>query len=135
MGRLAYTSWSDKPVIRKTNKSISLDDFDGCPGYALLLMAANTHLTVTDLLVLLDQEGQERSRKWVGSRRWLFQQPGTINPCGVRPNRDGRDEVAVSIMRANTALSLRDLVRKLGEHGIRRGKDWVRRHRCDQSSG
>jgi hypothetical protein len=128
--RFVWTDWRGKEQIREINTVINTDDFVGAPGHALLLIAANRHLSGFDLWRLLFTWDIQRSSSWIHRRRWLFQQPGTVNSRG-RTNGDGKDARAVTIMRDNRTLSVRNLTRLLAENGIKRGKDWVRQHRCD----
>lgn len=60
----------------------------------------------------------------------MFEDPNALKPAS-RPHPDGKDDRAVAIMRQYPALSLRDLSKLLAANGIRRGKDWIRQHRCD----
>ena len=131
MDTLTWNDWRGKEQRRLVNDTIRLAESAGTPGHASLLMAANTHLSVSELRKLIASIGVQRSDKWIRSRRWLYQQPGTVNPGGHRPNCDGKDAQAVAIMRAHTTLSLRNMVRLLAQHGIRRGRTWVMMHRCD----
>jgi hypothetical protein len=114
--------------------SIDVERFRGTPGYALLVVAANTNLSVFDIeRYLRDVVGglDARSKSWIQRRRWLFQQPDADNSKGRTPNGDGQAARAVKIMHENPKLSVRGLVRLLGEHGIKREREWVRKHRCD----
>jgi len=129
MSKLTWTDWRGRECERHVNDTLEIREFKGTPGYALLVMAANTHLSVSDLYRLLDSDGVERGEMWIRRRRWLFQQPGTVN-SNSNANRDGKDEKAYAIMREHPTDSLRFVVRVLKEHGITRSKDWVRTHRC-----
>jgi hypothetical protein len=115
--------WEVKPIL-------TVADYRGAPGHALMLVAANRHMSVTALERLLDREGIERSRNWIQRRRWLFEDWEKINKPGERPNADGKDAHAIAIMRDNPKMSARALARFLSKNGIRRGKDWVLKHRC-----
>lgn len=42
-----------------------------------------------------------------------------------KANRDGEDEAAKAVIRANDALTVQALVKKLAALGIKRGKTWV----------
>lgn len=42
-------------------------------------------------------------------------------------NKDGKDEAALAVIKANPDLSVQKLADLLGEHGIARGREWVRR--------
>jgi hypothetical protein len=132
MGKLTWTDWRGRECVREVNDVIRLQDFEDInpAGLALLLMAANTHLSVSDLYRLLDANGIERGEMWIRRRRWLFQPEGTVN-SNSNGNADGKDERAREIMREHPTDSLRFVVRVLKEHGIHRSKDWVRRHRCE----
>jgi len=129
MGTMSFTNGRGKLVTREVNWTVDLKSHEDDPGFALLVIAANGHLSVADLRRLLKTECIERSTGWIQRRRWLFQEPGTANSPG-KPNADGKDEAATEIMLENLKLSLRQLVRLLAEKGINRSRDWVRRNRC-----
>lgn len=46
-------------------------------------------------------------------------------------NKDGNDEVAIALIKANPQLSVRKTVELLKENGIKRGKDWVQSKRYE----
>jgi hypothetical protein len=48
-------------------------------------------------------------------------------------NKDGKDEAAIAFLKANPKLTTRDAAEQLKERGIKRGKDWVLRKRCELS--
>lgn len=125
-----YANWNGKEQLRQVNTMIDVGHYKGTPGHALLIIAANTHLAVSDIRRLLEAEGIERSRSWIQRRRWLFSNPDAVNAPGTKPNADGLDNRAVQIMRDNRTLSIRQLSRLLKEHGIGRGRDWVMLNRC-----
>jgi hypothetical protein len=127
---MTWTDGRGKPASREVNLTLAVNKFRGTPGHALLIIAANTHLSVSDLWRLLGSEGIGRSRSYIQRRRWLFQDPDTINVQGTKPNLDGKDDRAFQIMRDNPTLSLRQLSRLLKQHGIHRGKDWIMHNRC-----
>lgn len=129
-GKLFWTDGHGKEVSRPISYTLDTRNHRGEPGAALLLIAANTHLSIADLLRLLKLEGIERSRSWVRRRRWMFQQPDVVNSPG-KPNRDGKDERAREIMADNPTLSVRQLAWLLSKSGITRSREWVRMHRCD----
>jgi hypothetical protein len=130
MGNLSWTDGRGEEQTREINYTIDVREFKGRAGYPLLLVAANWRLSVRVLSMLLETEGgnNARGRNWVFKRRWMFADPETIND---QESTDGKDARAVAIMRENPTLSLRYLSRLLAQHGIKKGKDWVRRHRCD----
>jgi hypothetical protein len=129
---LEWTNGRGKQVSREVNMTINVDDFKNTPGLALLVLAANPHLSIYELRLLLEVHwGVDRGKTWIQKRRWLFQKPDTENCPGIKPNADGKAERAIAIMRENRMLSLSLLVRLLASSGIRRGREWVRQHRCD----
>ena len=132
-GVLEFDGLSGKRQSRRTNYVIDIRDYKGRAGYPWLVIAANPHLSVNVLWLWLLSEGgkNERGQSWIKRRRWLFQDPEKTGVAGVQANADGRDGRAVAIMRENPTMSARSLVRLLKEHGIRRGKDWVLKHKCD----
>ena len=109
---------------------IDIRTFRGCPGYAQLIVLVGSYigLSVADMLRWLESEDIYRSATWVRRRRWLSQQPDTINSTG-RSNVDRQEARAIEIMRANTTLSVRRLAYVLGERGIKRSAEWVRQNR------
>ena len=124
--------WGNGPQERPINLTLDIRDFEGTAGYAWVFLAANPHLSAADIWrwLLMKGNGMARSESWIQRRRWLFLPRGTINSRS-KPNRDGKDEKAITLMAEHTRLSLRDVVRLLAQHGIKRGKDWVRKHRVD----
>ena len=130
MGGMSWVDGRGKKQTRQTNPNIETEKFRGTPGHALLIIAANRHLSVADLERLLGVYDIERGQTWIRRRRWLFSDPDAVNAPGTKPNADGLDGRAIAIMRDNPNLSLRQLSRLLKEHGIRRGKDWVMQNRC-----
>ena len=131
VGTLFWTDWRDKEVTRPVNWTLDIRAHVGEPGWAMLAIAANPHLSIADLVRLLSTGNVERSRSWISRRRWMFQPLATVNSPGQKPNRDGKDARAVALMRDNTRKSVRQLVWLLNENGIVRNREWVRRHRCD----
>ena len=131
-------SWVDgrgHKVTRAVNQVINVRDFIGTPGYALLLVAANTNLSGGDIdRYFRDIAGVGRSRNWIQKRRWLFQPPGTSNPTSP-VNVDGKDARAREIMRMFPTLSVRDLAAVLKENGVVRSREWVRIHGISNGSG
>ena len=59
--------------------------------------------------------------------------PATLTPRrrGNKANKDGNDEVAIALIKANPKLSVRKTVELLKENGIKRGKDWVQTKRYE----
>lgn len=56
---------------------------------------------------------------------------------GFKANKDGKDDAATELLRLNPKLSIRDSVKMLADHKIKRGRDWVSTKRADllQASG
>lgn len=134
MPRISWKDWDEKEHSREVNYVIDIRDYKGRPGFPWLVIAANPHLSVNVLWRWLTSEGKnyERSESWINRRRWLFQDPEKATSTGRQPNADGRDGRAIAIMQENPTLSARAMSRLLKEHGIRRDKNWVLRHRCDE---
>jgi hypothetical protein len=135
--KMFWTDGRNNPREREVNQLIDARDYLGTPGYSLLLVAANTHLSVADIEMWLQVQSRTtpfvgRSLSWIQRHRWLFQQPNTDNTKNPEPNLDGKAAKAIEVMRANPKLSLRDLAVLLNSHGIKRGREWIRRHRCDE---
>ena len=134
VGNSVSMSWVDgrgHEVTRAVNQVIDVRDFVGTPGYALLIVAANTNLSGGEIDRYLKYiAGVERSRNWIQKRRWLFQPPGTSNPTSP-VDVDGKDARARQIMRMFPELSVRDLAAVLKENGVVRSREWVRIHRCE----
>ncbi len=135
---MSWTNRHGKVEEREIRHVIDIRDFRSVPGYALLVVAANTHLSVADLLAFLRLEARDlprvkRSRTWIQNRRWLFQQPGTDN-YKPQSDLDGKHDEACAIMAANPKLSVWRLSWLLKEHGIQRSKEWCRHHRGDAVS-
>lgn len=127
---MAWEDWRGRKVSREVNQLIDVRDFVGHPGYALLVLAANSNppnrLSAPDIESYLESVGVGRSLTYLKKRRWLFQPPDTNNSA----NRDGKDARAFKIMSEHPEASLRDLVVLLKERNIKRSKEWCRRHRC-----
>jgi hypothetical protein len=123
---LTRPNWRGKAETKAVKQTLDIRDFKGRPGFALLLIAANPHLSVTDILECLRLHGVGRSRTWVTRRRWLFHDEAGQ---GAKADADGKDARALKIVAANPTLSLRDVSRLLSEAGIDRSREWVRRHR------
>jgi hypothetical protein len=132
-GTLRWGGQYGPEQTRPINYVLDIRDFKDRPGFPWLVIAANKHLSVDVLRMWLESEGAnyQRSRSWIARKRWLFEDPNNVNRPGDKPNADGKDGRAISIIRENRTMSARALARLLSEHGIRRGKDWVLKHRCD----
>jgi hypothetical protein len=132
-GRINWEDWNGKKQTRPVNYVVDIRDFKGTPGFPWLVIAANKHLSVDVLRMWLESEDldYQRSRSWIARKRWLFEAPNNVNKPGEKPNADGKDGRAISIIRENRTMSARALARLLSERGIRRGKDWVLKHKCD----
>jgi hypothetical protein len=133
---ISWTNYRGKEITREINLVGNLQDFRGTPGYSLLVVAFNTHLSVRDIEKFLGVEARdfplvERTRSWIQRRRWLFQQPGTDNRKDPPSDRDGKYAEACAIMAENRTLSAGRLSRLLMEHGINRSREWCRKHRGD----
>lgn len=132
---LTFESYEGRPVKREIRHTLDIRDCLGMRGYPWLVIAANPHLSLFDLLIYLEHvnnttPGVQRSRSWIQRRRkWLFQLPGQ-RPSPTH-NPDGQHARAIRIMAEHTNLSVRQLVQVLKEHGITRGREWVRNHRCE----
>jgi hypothetical protein len=128
---MQWTDWRGDKQTRTVNPLIDVRDFIGTPGFALLVLAANStppnRLSAPDIGSYLEIVGVGRSQSYLKKRRWLFQPGGTNNSA----NRDGNDGRAFRVMGAHPERSLRDLVVLLKERGIKRSKEWVRIHRLD----
>jgi len=125
---LEWTDGRGKQMSKPVNLSIpDIHAFRGLSGHAWMIIAANPHLSVSELLRLLKTEGVGRSRSWVQRRIWMLRQGDAVatRPIGAEDAR------AVRLMRENVTLSLRQLRFLLAERGIKRSVDWIRRHRCD----
>ena len=120
-------------VVRKINHEINLSldvrDFKGRAGMPWLIMAANPHLSINDLLAAMAAFGYERTRSWVSRRRWIFLDPADVRTAGGVRNADGQEARAYRIMGQHPHVSARELTRILRKSGIQRGKDWVLKNR------
>jgi len=128
---MQFTNLRGERVSREVNQVMAVRDFVGTPGYALLVVAANTNLSVADIERFLRLGGVGRSTSWIKRRRWLFQQPNTDNTKGRRADEDGNQTRALKIMREHPTSSVRQLTFLLKDHRIIRSREWVRKHRCD----
>ena len=128
---LTWTDGYGKTKRVPVNFTLDAMNFKGMAGFGLLVLAANPHLTIPQLARLLESNGCGRSCAWIQRRRWLFRPPDAERGMGGRNTNmtDGKDAAALTVIRENPRLSLRDLVRLLAERGIDRGREWVRCHR------
>jgi hypothetical protein len=94
-----------------------------------LIMAANLHLSINELLEVTAAYGYERTRSWVSRRRWIFFDPEYVRQAGGVRNADGQEARAFRIMDQYPDASARELARILRKNGIKRGKDWVLKNR------
>jgi hypothetical protein len=108
---------------------IDARDFKGRAGMPWLIMAANVHLSINQLLDVMAHYGYERTRSWVERRRWIFFDENYVRQSGAAADADGQQARAYKIMDKHPKVSARNMVRILREHGIKRGKDWVLKHR------
>ena len=131
---MSWTDWGGKKLSRVVNQTLDIRDFVGRPGYVWVFLAANCHLSYSDMLLWLNSlewKNGVRSQSWLQRRRWLFEDPDKVQSRGTKPNADGMDEEAIEFLKEHTATSARKLSRMLlKECGIRRGKDWVLKNRC-----
>ena len=128
MPTLSWTNGHGKRVSAEYHTTVDALKFEDMPqGMAWVLLAANTHLSVDTLVMVLEEHGIYRGRGWVQKRRWLFRERN-----GDRvENPDGKDDQAIKLMRDYPKDSARHLVEILKQNGISRGKTWVWQHRCD----
>jgi hypothetical protein len=113
----------------KYRTDIDAREFKGRAGMPWLIMAANVHLSITELLEVMAAYGYERTRSWVSRRRWIFVDANYVRSCGVARNADGQEDRAYRMMAKHPHVSARELARILRQNGIKRGKDWVLKNR------
>lgn len=127
---LRYTDWREREVVREVNFTIpNICEFKGRAGMPWLIMAANIHLSINELLMVMKHYGYERTRSWVSRRRWIFFDPNYVRSAGGVRDADGKESRAFLIMEQHPRESARRLVGILRENGIKRGKDWVLKNR------
>ena len=116
---------------KKIEYRVDIDarEFKGRAGMPWLIMAANVNLSINDLLAVMAAHGYERTRSWVGRRRWIFEDDNYVRQSGRAADADGKQARAYRVMDRHPHVSARELVRILGKEGIKRGKDWVLKHR------
>lgn len=130
-----FTDGHGREVTREVKQTLDVRDYLGLPGYPWLIMAANPHLSLFDLVLYLDDlsektPGVQRSRSWIQRRRWLFRLPTERAQAPVY-DPDRQHDRAVRIMAEHPTVSVRNLTKLLQERGITRGREFVRQHRCD----
>ena len=115
----------------KYRVDIDAREFKGRAILPWLIMAANPHLSLNQLLDVMAHYGceYERTRSWIGRRRWMTVDRGYVRQCGAAADADGQQARAYRIMDQHPHVSARELVRILGKAGIKRGKTWVLKHR------
>lgn len=133
-------SWRDhlgREQRRTIKHTLDVRDYLGTPGYSLLVVAANRDLSVSNIGMFLDYVARDdgfpyvvRPSTWIWKRRRLFQAADTDNVRRGISDPDGQTHRALQIMIDNPKLSLRELTALLMEHGIKRGREWVRQYRC-----
>ena len=127
----------DRPTGGKIRYRVDIDarQFQGRAGMPWLIMAANVHLSINDLLEVMAAHGYERTRGWVSRRRWIFFDADYVRNAGGVSNTDGQQARAFRIMAQHPHVSARELARILRKSGIKRGKDWVLKNRLSVSAG
>jgi hypothetical protein len=118
-----------RKIVREVRFTADLRDFKGQAGLPWVVVAANPHLSTSELLRVMASYGCERKRGWVSRVRWMFVDPRRVRKPGGSRNPDGQDARAYRIMGENPHVSARELMRVLCKAGIARTKDWVLRHR------
>jgi hypothetical protein len=113
----------------KYRLDINAAEFKGRAGMPWLIMAANVSLSINELLEVMEAYGYRRSRGWVSRRRWIFFDANYVRNAGGVRNADGQEARAYQIMAEYPHVSARELVRILRKRGVKRGKDWVLKHR------
>ena len=130
---MTYVGGRCRIVERSVNMAVDARTLIGTAGYPWAILAANPHLSTAEIeLHLADAfEGAYRPPSWLQRKRWMFRPAGTKTSRGPRADIDGKAEQAVAILRLHPGVSIRALVELLAADGIKRGRDWVMRHRCD----
>jgi len=122
----------DSPALgRKIRYRVDIDarEFKGRAGMPWLIMAANVHLSINELLEVMAAYGYERTRSWVSRSRWIFFDANYVRNAGGVRNADGQEARAYRIMEQHPHVSARELVWILHRRGIKRGRTWVMKHR------
>jgi hypothetical protein len=129
-GTVEYLEIKSPITGKKIDYRLDVDarEFQGRAGMPWI-MAANVNLSINDLLEIMAAHGYERTRSWVGRRRWIFEDENYVRQSGASADADGKQARAYRIMDRHPHVSARELVRILGKEGIKRSKDWVLKHR------
>ncbi|SRR6266851_3292788 len=130
----SWTDWRGNKITEEVNLIADARKVVGLAGYPWIIIAANPHLSNAAIerhLGSCGVDGAERSLSWIQRRRWMFRTVEPGNTKGAIPNLDRNQARAIRIMREHTNLSTRQLVYLLKEKGIKRSREWVRKHRCD----
>jgi hypothetical protein len=129
--KIEYLEIESPTTGKKIEYRVDLDarEFKGRAGMPWLIMAANVNLSIDKLLDVMSHYGYERTRSWVSRRRWLFFDSNYVCQFGRAADADGQQARAYRIMDQYPNVSSRELVRILGKAGVKRGKDWVLKHR------
>lgn len=130
-----YLEIEGSPTGKKIRYQVAIPDirqYKGRAGLPWLIMAANVNLSINDLLVVMAHYGVVRTRSWVSRRRWIFFDAGYVRSSGASADADGQQARAYRIMEQHPKISARDMVRVLSDNGIKRGRDWVLKHRIHQ---
>ena len=134
---MTFTDGYGREVKREIRYTVDVEQFRGTAIYPWLMVAANAHLSSPDVNRVLEIEANAdnccyRSVKWLQARRRMYIKPDADNPIN-RGVQDGKEEATLAILRQYRAstMSAKDISQILSEHGIKRSRGWVRRHRCD----
>jgi hypothetical protein len=116
---------------KKIQYRVDIDarEFKGRAGLPWLIMAANVNLSINQLLDVMAAYGCQRTRSWVARRRWVFFDANYVRQSGGQADADGQQGRAYRLMDEHPSVSAREMVRVLRDAGIKRGKDWVLKHR------
>jgi hypothetical protein len=122
-------------VITKTVRcTLDIRDFEHRAGFSWLLLAANPHLSLSEIREALLTAGNQhrRSKSWIARRRWLF--TGTDGTVGAPKNRDGRDDQVFAFIADHPKMSSKQIAGFLRTKGISRSASWIRQHRVLSTS-
>lgn len=127
--KMRFVDGHGREVVREVRVTVALEAMHGTAMYPWLVIAANPRMSAGDIERFLEMQeeinpGCARSLSWIKRRQWM------ARPAGLyRRNRDGRDAAAIRLMAEHPRASIRTLVELLKEHGIKRGREWVRKNR------